>query len=197
MDYKALIRWILDRRDNIEKSDTIYLQLENRKLHGVDGAFPCPSFFAAYTPYLHARCSMVGPLGERTASFFLPISIETGLSHVHFRAGPLALEVLVFLFPAINWILIDTDCVPTSLFEVDELIKISMSQSDWENLPDREDSYILKQKAPAVLLFTEYQAEYNAGLVIVAAGERDKNQGLDKSPDEFSSGATSISRQLH
>ena len=186
VDYKALLRWILDRRDNIEKADTIYLQLDNRKLNGVDGVFPCPSFFAAYTPWIHARCSMVGPLGEKTASFFLPISIETGLSHVHYTwAGPLALEVLVFLFPAINWILIDTDCVPTSLFEVDELVKISMSQSDWENLPDREDSYILKQKASAVLLFTEYQAEYNAGLVIIAAGERARNQGLDKSPEQL------------
>ena len=184
VDYKALFRWILNRRDAIEKADTIYLQLDNRKLNGVDGVFPCPSFFAAYTPWLHARCSMVGPLGERTASFFLPIAIETGLSHVHYTwAGPLALEVLVFLFPAINWILIDTDCVPTSLFEVDELVKISMPQSDWENLPDKEDSHICKEKAPAVLLFTEYQAEYNAGLVIIAAGERDKNQGLDKSPD--------------
>ena len=40
------------------------------------------------------------------------------------------LEAFVYLFPSKNFILIDTDCVPTSLFEVEELARLMLARED-------------------------------------------------------------------
>ena len=51
-------------------------------------------------------------------SLLVPISADTGLDKVHpTRAGTYILDACVFLFPAINFALIDSDCVPVTLFE--------------------------------------------------------------------------------
>ena len=68
------------------------------------------------------RIQYVGPYGERTTAVFVPISADTGLDRVHPTwAGTYILDACVFLFPAINFALIDSDCVPVTLFEIQEL----------------------------------------------------------------------------
>ena len=68
------------------------------------------------------RIRYVGPYGEHTTVVFVPISADTGLDKVHPTwAGTYILDACVFLFPAINFALIDSDCVPVTLFEVQEL----------------------------------------------------------------------------
>ena len=53
---------------------------------------------------------------------FVPISADTGLDKVHPTwAGTYILDACVFLFPNINFALIDSDCVPVTLFEIQEL----------------------------------------------------------------------------
>ena len=62
------------------------------------------------------------PYGERTTVVFVHISADTGLHKVHpTQAGTYILDACVFLFPTINFALIDSDCVPVTLFEIREL----------------------------------------------------------------------------
>ena len=52
----------------------------------------------------------------------IPISAAAGLEHVHPTwAGTFVLAALVFLFPGIHFVLLDSDCVPVTLFEVADL----------------------------------------------------------------------------
>ena len=68
------------------------------------------------------RIRYVGPYGERTTVVFIPISADTGLDKVHPTwAGTYILDACVFLFPSINFALVDSDCVPVTLFEIQEL----------------------------------------------------------------------------
>ena len=51
------------------------------------------------------------------------ISADTGLHKVHPTwAGTYILDACVFLFPTINFALIDSDCVPVTLFEIRETL---------------------------------------------------------------------------
>ena len=62
-----------------------------------------------------------GKKGEFT-TVFVHISADTGLDQVHPTwAGTYVLNACVFLFPTIHFALIDSDCVPVTLFEVQEL----------------------------------------------------------------------------
>ena len=60
--------------------------------------------------------------------------MEQGLRTVHYGvhptwAGTYILDACVFLFPDINFALIDSDCVPVTLFEIQELW-LSCAESD-------------------------------------------------------------------
>ena len=80
---------------------------------------------------LIARCSYLGPFQEITTAIHVPIDASSGLDKVHFTwAGTFVLEALVYLFPDKHIILIDTDCVPTSLFEVEELVRMTQTHLD-------------------------------------------------------------------
>ena len=68
------------------------------------------------------RLRYVGPYGELTTVVFVHISADTGLHKVHPTwAGMYILDACVVLFPTINFALIDSDCVPVTLFEIREL----------------------------------------------------------------------------
>ena len=62
--------------------------------------------------------------------------------------------------------LIDNDCVPVTLVEIQDLISLAESQHQWIDLvghPREEDRSDAKV---GMILFTEAHLEYNAGLVI-------------------------------
>ena len=68
------------------------------------------------------RIRYVGPYGELTTVAFVPMSADTGLDKVHPTwAGTYILDACVFFFPTINFALIDSDCVPVTLFEIQDL----------------------------------------------------------------------------
>ena len=101
---------------------TVYIFVDNRPL-AVDQL--CPDFWKNFCPWMKARASTIGPLRERTTAIHVPICETTGLDRVHFTwAGTFVLESLVYLFPDKHFVLIDTDCVPTSLFEIEELARL-------------------------------------------------------------------------
>ena len=107
---------------------------------------------------------------ELTTAIHVPIDASSGLDKVHFTwAGTFVLEALVYLFPDKHIILIDTDCVPTSLFEVEELVR--MTQTHLEQATGVEPHSIRGNRKPAcksaVFLCSEAKAEINAGMIIV------------------------------
>ena len=81
------------------------------------------------------------------------------------------LEAFVYLFPSKNFILIDTDCVPTSLFEVEELARLMLAREDdtKDFGPSSLDSQVDPPCPAMVMLCTEAKAEINAGMIIVTS----------------------------
>ena len=95
----------------------------------------------------------------------LPMDQNNGLRDVPcYSAGVFVLEAARFLFPQKHFVLIDNDCVPVTLCEMQDLISPAESQPQWIDLvggeEDRSDAKV------GMILFTEAHLEYNAGLVI-------------------------------
>ena len=105
---------------------------------------------------------------EKTTAIHLPINAETGLHQVHYTwAGAAALEALCLMFPTVNFALIDSDCVPTSLFEIAELVNLMTDKASRAEAMQHNTMASSSQCPPAVILATEAKAELNAGLIIV------------------------------
>ena len=158
VNYVQLFQWFKDQptlwQDDIS---TVYVYVDNRPL-----ADPtqCPNFWG--------MCYL-GPFQEITTAIHVPIDASSGLDKVHFTwAGTFVLEAMVYLFPDKHIILVDTDCVPTSLFEVEEMVR--MTQSCVEQATGVEPHSIRGQRKPAcksaVFLCSEAKAENNAGVIL-------------------------------
>ena len=129
VNYVQLFQWIKNQ-PTLWRTDisTVFVYVDNRPL-----ADPrqCPNFWGLFCPWLLARCSYLGPFQELTTAIHVPIDASSGLDKVHFTwAGTFVLEALVYLFPDKHIILIDTDCVPTSLFEVEELVRMTQTHHE-------------------------------------------------------------------
>ena len=168
VNYVQLFQWIKEQpalwQDNIS---TVFVYVDNRPLADPS---QCPNFWGLFCPWLLARCSYLGPFQEVTTAIHVPIDASSGLDKVHFTwAGTFVLEALVYLFPDKHIILIDTDCVPTSLFEVEELVR--MTQNHLERATGVEPHSIRGNRTPAcksaVFLCSEAKAEINADMIIV------------------------------
>ena len=71
------------------------------------------------------------------------------------------------MFPTVNFALIDSDCVPTSLFEIAELVNLMTDKASRAEAMQHNTMASSSQCPPAVILATEAKAELNAGLIIV------------------------------
>ena len=141
---------------------TVWLYVDNRSLINDEQ----PSYWASFSPWIQERCRWVGPYQEYTVAEYIPSTEEFGLNEVHYTwAGTYVLEAAAFLYPDVNFILVDADCVPTSLFEVEELIHLA--QHLYPQTPRHHIN-------GAVLLVSEPHSELNAGFVCIGrrAGER-------------------------
>ena len=67
------------------------------------------------------------------------------------------------MFPTVNFVLIDSDCVPTSLFEIAELVNLMTDKTSRAAAMQHNIMASSNQCPPAVLLATEAKAELNAG----------------------------------
>ena len=108
-DLPKLIQALLNFSTQRKDFDTVYLFVDNRDMNTHER----PAYWQFFAPWVRERCSWIGPLGERTTAAFVASSWKNGLEAVHFTwAGTFVLEAAVFLYPNLNFILADADCVP-------------------------------------------------------------------------------------
>ena len=171
-DTTAIIRTLMSHRDLIMHNQMIYLIVDNRMPADV----PHWPAFAAW--WASRRC-LVGPQEETTDILWVCADATTGLHKVpYYWAGVFVLEVARFLYPAQHFALIDNDCVPVTLFEVQDLLQLAHQQHQWVDLLGRARSESSSCAGIGMLLFTEAHLEYNAGLV-VSIGNRSKHSPLE------------------
>ena len=119
--HRTLFQWIVDNLSWVSQYDTVYVFVDNRTLSGTNP----PEYWQYFAPWIKGRCAVTGPYREKTTAIHIPISANTGLHQVHYTwAGAAVLEALCLVFPTVNFALTDSDCVPTSLFEVAELVNL-------------------------------------------------------------------------
>ena len=101
---------------------TVCVMVDNRDLANHKRQDPSLPHWPAAARWWHSRLKLIGPHKEKTELLLLPISATTGLHHVHPTwAGTFVLAALVAMFPGINFVLLDSDCLPVTLFEVEDL----------------------------------------------------------------------------
>ena len=146
--------------------------------------------FSTVVAWWHSRVQLIGPHQEKTELLFFPATEETGLHRVHPTwAGTFALAALVAIFPGINFILLDSDCLPVTLFEAADLWKGAYltrfppgtgkglpkqhplhRRRDFVNHPEvvyTQQRVSANKQGQGVLLVTEPHSELNAGLVVI------------------------------
>ena len=153
--------------------------VDNRSLASPDA----PDYWPLLAPWIRSRCTVVGPYLEKTTAIHVPISAATGLQGVHYTwAGPVVLEALCLAFPTTNFVLTDTDCVPTSLFEVAELVNLLVDKTTRAITMQHHTMASSTNSPPAVLLATEAKAELNAGLIIITGHKPTQSEDASMDP---------------
>ena len=178
--HKTLFQWIVGNLSWLSQYDTVYIFVDNRAL---SGASP-PDYWPFFAPWIKSRCEVIGPYQEKTTAVHIPINSDTGLDQVHYTwAGAAVLEALCLVYPTVNLVLADSDCVPTSLFEVAELVNLMTDRASRAEAMQHHTMASSNQSPPAVLLMTESKAELNAGLIVVtghaATQAEDVDMGLE------------------
>ena len=164
--HRTPFQWIVDNLSWVSQYDTVYVYVfvDNRTLSGTNP----PAYWQHFAPWIKGRCTVTGPYREKTTAIHFPINADTGLHQVHYTwAGAAVLEALCLVFPTVNFALIDSDCVPTSLFEIAELVNLMTDKASRAEAMQHNTMASSSQCPPAVLLPTEAKAELNAGLIIV------------------------------
>ena len=180
-DMTAIIHMLMLHRELIVRSHMIYLIVDNRLPEDVP-------YWPAFAAWWASRRSLVGPQEEITE---VRADADVGLHRIpYYWAGVFVLEAARFLYPAQHFALIDNDCVPVTLFEVQDLLQLAHQQHQWADLIGcaRPGSY--SSSGIGMLLFTEAHLEYNAGLV-VSIGNRHKS-----SPLEHETSAAALAQSL-
>ena len=127
--FTQILSQLIDRSQDFLGARTVYLIVDSRLPHSVD-------YWPAFQPWWASREQLVGPHKEVTRMVWYHINDQSGVQYVpHTWAGVFVLLVARFLFPSINIALVDTDCVPVSLFEVEDLIQLSKLQMSAHVLP--------------------------------------------------------------
>ena len=164
--------------------------VDNRDLADHKRRDPTLPHWPAAARWWHSRLKLVGPHKEKTELLLVPIAQTTGLHHVHPTwAGTFVLAALVAVFPGVNFVLLDSDCLPVTLFEIEDLwteayLARFPAHSD-EGLPrdhplhtcqrfkaDPKVEYTQHRvcstrMGQGVLVVTEPHSELNAGLIVV------------------------------
>ena len=154
--HRTLFQWIVDNLSWLSQYDTVYVFVDNRMLSGTNR----PEYWQYLAPWIKGRCEVTGPYREKTTAIHIPISSNTGLHQVHYTwAGAAVLEALCLVFPTVNFALADSDCVPTSLFEVAELVNLMTDKASRAEAMQHYTMASSSQCPPAVLLTTEAKAE--------------------------------------
>ena len=162
--------------------------MDTRDLTKVDNVEPTLAHWPAVAAWWSSRLRYVGPGDEQVDLVFVRASRDSGLHLVHPTwAGTFVLAALVFLFPKTHFILLDSDCVPVTLFQVEELWALTSeplfpcqtpAQSSGTDGPahkarktrqgEEED-----EEGQRVILVTEPHTDINAGFVVILGSGHD------------------------
>ena len=190
--WSQMFHYLLLHYADIRFFNTVFVLVDNRDLTAPRTDQESLAHWPTVEAWWISRLGMHGPAGELCDLIYIPISAAAGLEHVHPTwAGTFVLAARFFLFPGIHFVLLDSDCVPVTLFEVADLWKelsllrtglnhatvssrrgsvpkeTSESVSKASKLShDRWQHQIIGQ---GVLLVTEHNAEVNAGFIVAFA----------------------------
>ena len=203
-NWLLLFQYLLQHCRHIQHYDTVYILVDTRDLTKVDTVEPTLANWPAVAAWWSSRLHYVGPGDEQVDLVFVRACSDTGLNLVHPTwAGTFVLAALVFLFPKTHFILLDSDCVPVTLFEVDELWALTsepllqcQTPAQGSN-PDgpapkarktqqEEGMHDAEQR---VILVTEPHTDTNAGFVVVLDSGHEAPLDIE-SMDEQASQAT-------
>lgn len=156
-----IIQHLLKQRQDFEGAQTVYLIVDSRLPKDVD-------FWPAFQPWWQSRVQLIGRHRETTRLCWFQITSGSGVEFIpRIWAGVFVLLVARFLFPSIHIALVDTDCVPISLYEIQDLVMLSqleLSAHSTNTPPGGVSPHA--PVAPGMLLFSEQFHDINAGLVI-------------------------------
>lgn len=124
----AVMRFLLQHHDFISRNQMVYLIVDNRKPDSVP-------HWPAFASWWASRRLLVGPQEESTDVLRVCADDATGLRNVPYHwAGVFVLEAARFLFPKQHFALIDNDCAPVTLFEIQDLVELAQQQFQWTDL---------------------------------------------------------------
>ena len=187
-EWKKIFSYILRDCGYLVDYDTVYVLVDTRDLANHAVRDPGLPHWQAAVAWWESRLQMTGPMGERTELCFFPASEHTGLHNVHPTwAGTFVLAALGASFPGKHFFLLDSDCLPVTLFEAFDLwqeaylTRFPMGAEESRKLPHpllqyqrfQRDCYVKdtregtshQKMGQGVVLVTEPHAELNAGFV--------------------------------
>ena len=188
--WKDILGYILSSCSYLTAFDTVYVMVDTRNLTAHGTAQDGLPHWPAAAAWWHSRLQLIGPNQEKTELLFFPACEQTGLHRVHPTwAVTFALAALVAMFPGTNFILLDSDCLPVSLFEAADLWRegylTRFPPETGKTLPKthplhpkqvyvRDPRVVYTQQeanestvGQGVLLVTEPFSELNAGLIVI------------------------------
>ena len=169
---------------------TVYVMVDNRDLANHQRRDSSLPHWPAAARWWHSRLKLIGPHREKTELLLFPNSESTGLHQVHPTwAGSFVLAALVAMFPGINFVLLDSDCLPITLFEVEDLwteaylarfpahsnsgiprahpLRAFKRFCNDPNVVDTQQQVSSTRMGQGALVVTEPHAELNAGLIVI------------------------------
>ena len=190
--WPQLFQYLLSHFEHVRLLSTVFVLVDNRDLTAPRTEQESVARWPTVEAWWASRLALHGPARELCDVLFVPIDQTAGLEHVHPTwAGTFVLAALVFLFPGVHIVLLDSDCVPITLFEVADLWKeISLLQNGLTRAaaccpPESHSAGSEESAAKAsrlsrdrwhhqvigqgVLLVTEHNAEINAGFIVAFA----------------------------
>ena len=121
-EWKKIFAYILRDCGYLVDYDTIYVLVDTRDLANHKVLDPSLPHWQAAAAWWESRLQMTGPMGERTELCFFPATEHTGLHNVHPTwAGTFVLAALGASFPGKHFFLLDSNCLPVTLFEAFDL----------------------------------------------------------------------------
>ena len=188
--WEAIFEYILRECSYLLQFSTVYVMVDDRDLADHTRQDATLPHWPAAARWWHSRLKLIGPHREKTELLLFPNSEETGLHKVHPTwAGTFVLAALVAAFPGINFVLLDSDCLPVTLFEIEDLwteaylarypahLDTGLPQEHPLHACPRfkSDPKVLytqqrvnsTRMGQGVLLVTEPHSELNAGMVVV------------------------------
>ena len=180
--WNRLFGYIPTRMSHLRFFSTVYVLVDNRDLTNLDNPDPSLQHWPAVAAWWSSRARMQGSGGELCDVVFFPVGQASGLHMVHHTwAGTFVLAALCLVFPGLHIVLLDSDCVPVTLFEVEDLWREALRlqhsgfagpvpTSSWAGglNSDQVDQMALPDRKPqGVILVTEHNAEVNAGFAVL------------------------------